>query len=157
MKTIELLKQNINAALHIKTWYVDKLTESLKDFNEDAEFKKMIAEKKISDKDITKIVERSPRSLLDMFDESKIFVSITAEHKAFTATVSCPNSDESKIIGPLDDRSKIDKATTREAIVMLEALLTPDTEESHSDHLYEEPNLSRIKESAEEQKKEDKS
>lgn len=140
MKTIELLKQNINAALHIKTWYVDKLTESLKDFNEDAEFKRMIAEKKISDKDITKIVERSPRSLLDMFDEIKIFVSITAEHKAFTATVSCPNSNAATFIGPLDDRSKIDKAVTKEAILKLESVLTPDTEEV-----------------TEEQKKEDKS
>ena len=140
MKTIKLLKQNRNATLHIKTWYVNKLTESLKDFKEDDEFKRMIAEKKINDKDITKIVERSPRSLLDMFDESKIFISVTAEDKAFTATVSCPNSDAATFIGPLDDRYEIDKAVTEEAILKLESVLTPNTEEV-----------------TEEQKKEDKS
>jgi len=76
MKMLELLKENPKTAIVIKQWFLEKMLESLKDESLPEDFKDYVRQQGIDDDKIANMIEASPRSLFDVFDDHKLYINI---------------------------------------------------------------------------------
>lgn len=76
MKSLELLEKYPKATEVIKSWYLQKMLESLVDENIPEEFKEFMLEQGIETDKIAKMIDGSPRTLFDVFDDNEIFIQI---------------------------------------------------------------------------------
>lgn len=83
MKMLELLKEHPKTAIVIKQWFLEKMLESLKDESLPEDFKNYVREQGIDDEKIANMVENSPRSLFDVFDDHKLYIEILREITGF--------------------------------------------------------------------------
>ena len=76
---IELFEKYPKAANIVKSYYLEKLLESLKSEGLPEEFKEHVRQQGIDDEKVVKLVETMPRSLFDVFDENEIYIEILTD------------------------------------------------------------------------------
>jgi hypothetical protein len=78
---LELLKQYPEAAKTVKAYYLEIMLDGLNDESLPEDFKEHVRSQGIDDNKIATIIEASPRSLFDVFDNNSIFINITFDHE----------------------------------------------------------------------------
>jgi len=78
---LELLKQYPEAAKAVKTYYLELMLDGLNDESLPEDFKEHVRAQGLDDSRIATIIESSPRSLFDVFDNNSIFINITFDHE----------------------------------------------------------------------------
>lgn len=79
MSMLNLLEEHPKSAIVIKQWFLDKMLESLKDDGLPEDFKEYVRQQGIDNDKVANILNGSPRSLFDVFDNHKIYVEITID------------------------------------------------------------------------------
>jgi len=113
MKMLELLQEHPKTAIVIKQWFLEKMLESLKDESLPEDFKNYVREQGIDDEKIANMVEASPRSLFDIFDEHKIHVEILHEVTGFWWKIK----DDKTFLRLGNDPYKIRTEAEKESII----------------------------------------
>ena len=121
MKMLELLKENPKTAIVIKQWFLEKMLESLKDESLPEDFKNYVREQGIDDDKIAKMVEGSPRSLFDVFDDHKVFIQINAYSSS--SSFSYFINDGDMVSGGWTERKEAELAAIIQAFKLLEEKL----------------------------------
>jgi c-di-GMP-related signal transduction protein len=78
---LELLKTYPEAAKVVKTYYLEKMLESLNDESLPENFKEFAREMGLEDDRLAGILEASPRALFDVFDDNELYIQITGDNK----------------------------------------------------------------------------
>lgn len=76
MNLQELLDNHPKTATVVKQWLLDRMLEGLKDNRLPENFKEMVRKEGITDDKVVGILENSPRSMFDLFDNHKVFITI---------------------------------------------------------------------------------
>ena len=76
MTTLELLETYPKAAVIVKSWFLEKMLDSLKDNTIPDEFKEYVRQQGIEDEKVAKILGDNPRSLFDVFDANQLYIKI---------------------------------------------------------------------------------
>lgn len=73
---LELLQENPKAASVIRSWFLDRMLESLKDDSIPEDFKEHVRQQGIEDERVAKILGNNPRALFDVLDANKLYIKI---------------------------------------------------------------------------------
>lgn len=119
MEMINLLEEHPKTAAVIKQWLLDKLLESIEDSKVPDDFKEFARQQSMDDDKVAGILQNTPRSLFDVFDNHKIQVeTIVDELGGFWWKIG-----EIKSTCGYEFRINCDKAAIVEAFKLLEAKL----------------------------------
>jgi len=129
----ELLTKYPNASEVVKEFYLKVFLNSLEKDGVPEEFKEMAAKMGITDDMITNIIEESPRSLFDVFDDNHIYINVTTDiyengiedevlFKYSIDNVAVSNSE-------FDTRKEADKEAVEHAFELLEERLCSNLED----------------------------
>jgi hypothetical protein len=121
MKMLELLKENPKTAIVVKQWFLEKMLESLKDESLPEDFKNYVREQGIDDEKIATMIENSPRSLFDVFDDHKVFIQINVYSASSSFSYLINEGDV--ISGPWNKRKEAELAAIIESFKLLEEKL----------------------------------
>jgi hypothetical protein len=77
MTMLELLKEYPNSANIVRQWFLNKMLNGLKDDSIPEGFKEYMKQKGVDDEKITDILQNSPRSMFDVFDDNGLYIEIT--------------------------------------------------------------------------------
>lgn len=94
MNGLELLKEHPKAALVIKQFYLDKMLEGLKDESLPEDFKDLVRQQGIDVEKIAVFIDSSPRNLFDVFDNHKIYISVTKLDDGFHWNINDSDADK---------------------------------------------------------------
>lgn len=72
----QLLEDHPKTATVLKQWLLEKMLNGLKDDRLPEDFKEMVRKEGITDDKVVGILENSPRSMFDLFDNHKVFITI---------------------------------------------------------------------------------
>jgi predicted metal-dependent phosphotriesterase family hydrolase len=78
---LELLQKYPEAAKVVKSYYLEVMLSTLNDDSLPEDFKEHVREMGIDDDKIARILNGSPRSMFDVFDDNGIFINITFDHE----------------------------------------------------------------------------
>jgi hypothetical protein len=86
---LELLQKYPEAAKVVKSYYLEVMLSTLNDDSLPEDFKEHVREMGIDNDKISRILNGSPRSMFDVFDDNGIFINITFdyEHRVFRYSV----------------------------------------------------------------------
>jgi polyribonucleotide nucleotidyltransferase len=73
---LEILKTYPKAAQVIKQWALEKMLDTIKDDSLPEHFKEAVREMGISDDKIADVFKKSSRSLFDVFDNHKLYITV---------------------------------------------------------------------------------
>jgi hypothetical protein len=118
MEMLELLKEHPKSAIVVKQWFLEKMLESIKDESVPEDFKNLVREQGIDDEKVAGVISNAPRSLFDVFDSHKIYVSISCVNDKFLWGI---NDDMNN--SAYSSRIEADKAAVIDAFKQLEAKL----------------------------------
>jgi hypothetical protein len=121
MKMLELLKEHPKTAIVIKQWFLDKMLESLKDESLPEDFKEYVRQQGIDDEKISNMVETSPRSLFDVFDDHKVFIQINVYSSSSSFSYLINEGDV--VSGGWTNRKEAELAAIIQAFKLLEEKL----------------------------------
>ena len=119
MKMLELLKEHPKTAIVIKQWFLEKMLESLKDESLPEDFKEYVRQQGIDDEKIANMVEASPRSLFDVFDDHKVFIQINVYSSSFSYFIN----EGDVISGGWTERKEAELSAIIQAFKILEEKL----------------------------------
>lgn len=71
-----MLETYPRAAEIVRTWFLEKMIESMKDQSVPDNFKEFMRQQGIDNERVAKIVESNPRSLFNVFDENQLYIKI---------------------------------------------------------------------------------
>ncbi len=77
----EVFEKNPHATLVVQSWFMGKMLESLDDETVPEDFREMLRQQGVQKEHLIKMVEGSPRSLLDVLDENDVIISIVYDAK----------------------------------------------------------------------------
>lgn len=80
MKGEKMLEQYPKAAKVIKDWFLDRMMESLKTDDLPDDFKEFVKAQGVDNDRIGTLIDANPRTLFDVLDDNKIFISIVNNH-----------------------------------------------------------------------------
>jgi hypothetical protein len=123
MDAKKLLSENPLTKDFLKLWFLNKLMESIENFNEDDAFKDFMIKSGITDEQIETVFKEGGRAALDMFDEKEIFITI--KHNWETRKFSYYINDK-KESGNFNTRKKAESNALIEAVTILEENLTAE-------------------------------
>ncbi len=112
----ELFENNPHATLLIQSWFMGKMLESLDDNTVPEDFREMLRKQGVQKEQLLKMVEGSPRSLFDVFDENDIIIQINTG-KTFSYSIN----EGDVISGSWDTRKGAEHAAVEQAFQLLEA------------------------------------
>lgn len=72
----KLLDDHPKTATVVKQWLLEEMLRALKDDKLPENFKEMVRKEGISDDKVVGILENSPRSMFDIFDNHKVFITV---------------------------------------------------------------------------------
>ena len=120
---LELLETNPKTAIVVKQWLLDRLLTSMRTDSVPDDFKELVRQQGIDNNRVSEILNGSPRSLFDVFDESSIFiqiwVDITVVNKPLFAW-SINNGEKSEFV---PSRKDAETAAIIDAFKQLESKL----------------------------------
>jgi hypothetical protein len=114
----QLLEDHPKTDIVVKQWLLDKLLENLKDDKIPENFKEFARQEGISDDKVIGILQGSPRSMFDVFDNHKLYINIdmTAGQWGWEVGSSVENA-------ACQSRKEAETAAIVEAFKLLEAKL----------------------------------
>jgi hypothetical protein len=121
MKAQEVLNNHPLSKEVIKEWFLQKMLKSFDEFQGDESFKEYMIKLGIDDSQIEKVIDSSPRMLLDLFDSNNIYISIMYGENSFRYTL---NNKEVKSIKSHNTRVSVEKEAILQAFKVLEEQLT---------------------------------
>jgi hypothetical protein len=79
MNMLELLETNPKTAIVVKQWLLDRLLTSMRTDSVPDDFKELVRQQGIDNNRVSEILNGSPRSLFDVFDDHKIYISLSVD------------------------------------------------------------------------------
>lgn len=123
MDVEKLIAENPLTKGKLKKWFLDRLMESVKDFDEDDAFKEFMITSGITDDQIVTVFKEGGRAALDMFDEKEIVINV--KHNWKTKKFSYYINDEKESRG-FSTRKEAESMVLSQAVKMLEEKLTEE-------------------------------
>lgn len=77
---IDLLKKYPEAAEVVRTYYLELMLDALNTEDLPDNFKEYVREKGLKNEDIVKMLEASPRSMFDVFDDHDLYIQVTGDN-----------------------------------------------------------------------------
>ena len=78
---LKLLQSYPEAAKVVKGYYLELMLNNLNEDSLPEDFKEHVRAQGIDDNKIASVIEVSPRSLFDVFDDNGVFINITFDHE----------------------------------------------------------------------------
>jgi len=111
----EVFEKNPHATLVVQSYFMSKMLESLDDDTIPEDFRDMLRKQGVQKEQLIKMVEGSPRSLFDVFDEHDIVIQInTYPHFSYSI-------NNEVIAGSWNKRKEAEMFAVNSAFEMLEA------------------------------------
>ena len=122
MEMINLLEEHPKTAAVIKQWLLDKLLESIEDSKVPDDFKEFARQQSMDDDKVAGILQNTPRSLFDVFDNQQLYIQISVDLQTAPPVFRYCFGD---IVESIDysSRKEAEKAAIVEAFKLLEARL----------------------------------
>ncbi len=93
---LELLKNYPEASKVVKAYYLELMLSTMNDESLPENFKEYVKGMSIDDDKISKMLDGSPRSMFDVFDDNGVFINITFDHEFRTFTYSVDGEVDSQ-------------------------------------------------------------
>lgn len=119
----QLLEDHPKTAIIIKQWLLEKLLNGLKDDKIPEDFKEFARQEGVSDDRVVGILQGSPRTMFDIFDNHKIYVETLHETTGFWWKIKDSKDYVRLASDPYHDRKDSDSEAIVEAFKLLEAKL----------------------------------
>ena len=130
MKAIELLEKYPLSTEIVRTWFIEKMIESIKGADEVPEdFKNFMLEQGIDNDKMAIMIDANPRMLFDVFDENDLFIEIFMYPDV---TFTCKIGNEATT-NSWKTRKDAEAFAIEAAFEMLENKLKPVSEDEHFD------------------------
>lgn len=107
----------------IKDWFLQKMINSFKESEIDGSFRDYMIKMGVDNDQIERVIDNSPRMLLDLFDVNNIYISIIHTDYGFKYIL---NHNESNFF---EDRFLTEKEAVLKGIISLEEKLKQSKEE----------------------------
>lgn len=122
MEMINLLEEHPKTAAVIKQWLLDKLLESIEDSKVPDDFKEFARQQSMDDDKVAGILQNTPRSLFDVFDNQQLYIQISVDLQTAPPVFRYCFGD---IVESIDysSRKEAETAAIVEAFKLLEARL----------------------------------
>ena len=114
---IQIIDENPIAADILRQWYLEKMKKSFVDDSVPEDFKNMMLKKGIPDQTLAILLDESPRSFFDVFDENKMFIEIRISEYAEGGFYYIINKVEDNLI--YESRIPCERAAVERAIEMI--------------------------------------
>ena len=129
MSGLELLEKHPYATEVIRTWFLEKMIESLNDQSVPDEFKDFMRGQGIDNERLSTMIDANPRMLFDVFDENDLFIEIFMYPDV---TFTCKIGNEATT-NSWKTRKEAEMFAIEAAFEMLENQLKPVLEDEESD------------------------
>jgi hypothetical protein len=130
MKATELLEKYPLSTEVVRTWFMEKMIESVREADEVPEdFKNFMLEQGIDNNKMATIIDSNPRMLFDVFDENDLFIEIFMYPDV---TFTCKIGNEATT-NSWKTRKDAEAFAIEAAFEMLENKLKPVSEDEHFD------------------------
>jgi len=130
MKATELLEKYPLSTEVVRTWFMEKMIESIKGADEVPEdFKNFMLEQGIDNDKMAIMIDANPRMLFDVFDENDLFIEIFMYPDV---TFTCKIGNEATT-NSWKTRKDAEAFAIEAAFEMLENKLKPVSEDEHFD------------------------
>jgi hypothetical protein len=121
MKAIELLNANPRTAEVLRTWFMEKMIESINNAQDvPDEFKEFMRQQGIDNEKLSIMIDAQPRSLFDVFDANGIIINVFHVVGKFHAHIK-DNDAETEAT----NRKDAEESIIQHAFRILEEKLTP--------------------------------
>jgi len=120
---LELLKKYPKAAAVVRSHFLELMLESLNTDSLPEDFKDHVRAQGISDDMVSRVLEKAPRNLFDVFDDNGMFINVTFDYEK--RIFSCSVDGEVGIQRYLF-RKAAEEAAISEAFSLLNQKLTED-------------------------------
>lgn len=112
---IQIIDENPIAADILRQWYLEKMKKSFVDDSVPEDFKNMMLKKGIPDQTLAILLDESPRSFFDVFDENKLIIEIIhIKENQFYYVINKETDDQIYI-----SRVKCERVAVEKAIEMI--------------------------------------
>lgn len=129
MSGLELLEKHPYATEVIRTWFLEKMIESLNDQSVPDEFKDFMRGQGIDNDRLSTMIDANPRMLFDVFDENDLFIEIFMYPDV---TFTCKIGNEATT-NSWKTRKEAEMFAIEAAFEILENKLKPVLEDEESD------------------------
>jgi hypothetical protein len=129
MSGLELLEKHPYATEVIRTWFLEKMIESLNDQSVPDEFKDFMRGQGIDNERLSTMIDANPRMLFDVFDENDLFIEIFMYPDV---TFTCKIGNEATT-NSWKTRKEAEMFAIEAAFDILENQLKPVLEDEESD------------------------
>lgn len=129
MSGLELLEKHPYATEVIRTWFLEKMIESLNDQSVPDEFKDFMRGQGIDNERLSTMIDANPRMLFDVFDENDLFIEIFMYPDV---TFTCKIGNEATT-NSWKTRKEAEMFAIEAAFEILENKLKPVLEDEESD------------------------
>ena len=129
MTGLELLEKHPYATEVIRTWFLEKMIESLNDQSVPDEFKDFMRGQGIDNERLSTMIDANPRMLFDVFDENDLFIEIFMYPDV---TFTCKIGNEATT-NSWKTRKEAEMFAIEAAFDILENKLKPVLEDEESD------------------------
>lgn len=120
---LELLKKYPKAAAVVRSHFLELMLESLNTDSLPEDFKEHVRAQGISDDMVSRVLEKAPRNLFDVFDDNGMFINVTFDHEDRIFRYSVDGEvDSQKYLF----RKAAEEAAISEAFSLLNQKLTED-------------------------------
>lgn len=119
MKAKEILETYPLSKEVIKEWFLQKMIKSFDEFEGDDNFKEYMLKLGVDDFQIEKIIDSSPRMLMDVFDNYSIYISIMYGENSFKYKLN-----DKEVKTNHRNRVSVEKEAILEGFKILEKQLT---------------------------------
>ena len=120
---MEVLNKYPKAAEVVKGYYLEAMLENLNTEDLPENFKEYVRERGLSNEDIAKVLDASPRGLFDAFDENGIFIEISISNTDFSYKIY-PRDVKFLSVKWYKTRREAEKVAVIDAFSVLEDALT---------------------------------
>ena len=129
MSGLELLEKHPYTTEVIRTWFLEKMIESLNDQSVPDEFKDFMRGQGIDNERLSTMIDANPRMLFDVFDENDLFIEIFMYPDV---TFTCKIGDQATT-NSWKTRKEAEMFAIEAAFEILENKLKPVLEDEGSD------------------------
>jgi hypothetical protein len=124
---LEILEKYPEAAKVVNNYYLEIMLKSLNDDSLPENFKEFVREMGVDNDKIAKIIEGSPRTLFDVFDENQIYIEISVSNDKFSYKIY---PRDAKFLGVMwyDTRKEVEKIAILDAFKLLNDKICEQTQ-----------------------------
>jgi hypothetical protein len=124
---LEILEKYPEAAKVVNNYYLEIMLKSLNDDSLPENFKEFVREMGVSNDKIAKIIEGSPRTLFDVFDENQIYIEISVSNDKFSYKIY-PRDAKFLDVMWYDTRKEVEKIAILDAFKLLNDKICEQTQ-----------------------------